>query len=315
MLRVAFMGTPDFAVPTLRQLLAMTDVEVAVVLTQPDRPSGRGRAVIESPVKSVASAAGIPILQPRSLRKDPSAVEQLRAFAPDLIVVAAYGLILPPSVLAIPRLGNINVHASLLPRWRGAAPITFALLAGDSVTGVTIMLMDEAMDTGDILTQVEETIHPDDTTGSLSERLAQRGAALLGETLPQWVAGEIRPQPQPADGVTYTRLIKKEDGAIDWQRPAVEIERAVRAYQPWPTAYTLWNGAPLKVLRASAVEAGGAPGDVVAVSGGVAVVTGDGALRLDEVQPAGKRPMPGKAFINGAPGFIGAHLAALPQEG
>ncbi|MFN8482109.1 MAG: methionyl-tRNA formyltransferase [Anaerolineae bacterium] len=313
MLRVAFMGTPDFAVPTLQRLLGMPDVEVVVVLTQPDRPSGRGRAVVESPVKSVAVAAGLPILQPRSLRKDPSAVERVRQLAPDLIVVAAYGLILPPSVLAIPRLGNINVHASLLPRWRGAAPITYALLEGDAVTGVTIMLMDEGMDTGAILTQVEEPIRPDDTTGSLSARLAQAGAALLGETLPRWAAAEIEPQPQPQDGVTYTRLIKKEDGAIDWQRPAAAIERAVRAYQPWPTAYTLWNDAPLKVLRAVVVSAKGTAGEVVAVPGGVAVVTGDGALRLDEVQPAGKRPMPGKAFVNGAPGFVGARLSAVTQ--
>lgn len=315
MLRVAFMGTPEFAVPTLRQLLAMPEVEVVVALTQPDRPSGRGRAVVESPVKAVAAAAGLPILQPRSLRKDAAAVEQLRGYAPDLIVVAAYGLILPASVLAIPRLGNINVHASLLPRWRGAAPITFALLAGDSVTGLTIMLMDEGMDTGAILTQSEEPIHADDTTGSLSARLAARGAALLGETLPRWVAGAIEPQPQPAEGITYTRLIKKEDGAIDWQRPAVEIERTVRAYQPWPSAYTLWNGAPLKVLRASVVAALGAPGEVVTVPGGAAVVAGDGALRLDEVQPAGKRPMAGKAFINGAPGFVGARLSSVPHEG
>ncbi len=315
MLRVAFMGTPDFAVPSLRRLLDMPDVEVVVVLTQPDRPAGRGRAVVESPVKVVADAANIPILQPRSLRKDPASVEHLREFAPDLIVVAAYGLILPPSVLAIPRLGNINVHASLLPRWRGAAPITFAILAGDTTTGVTIMLMDEGMDTGAILTQAEEPIRSADTTGSLSERLSQIGAELLAATLPRWVAGEIKAQPQPSEGVTVTRLIKKEDGAIGWQRPAVEIERAVRAYQPWPTAYTTWNGAPLKVLRASVVPGRGEPGEVIPVAGGVAVVTGDGALRLDEVQPAGKRPMPGKAFVNGAPGFIGMRLSAVPQEG
>ena len=314
MLRVAFMGTPDFAVPSLQRLLQMPDIDVVAVLTQPDRPAGRGRAVVESPVKAVASAAHIPILQPRSLRKDPASVERLREFAPDLIIVAAYGLILPPSVLAIPRLGNINVHASLLTRWRGAAPITFAILEGDTTTGVTIMLMDEGMDTGAVLTQAEETIRPDDTTGSLSERLSQTGAELLAQTLPRYVVGEIEPQAQPSEGVTYTRLIKKEDGAIDWRCPAAEIERMVRAYQPWPTAYTLWNGAPLKVLRASVVAGRGEPGEVVTAPGGVAVVAGDGALRLDEVQPAGKRPMPGKAFVNGAPGFVGARLAAVAQE-
>jgi methionyl-tRNA formyltransferase len=278
------------------------------VATQPDRPAGRGRALVESPVKQVAVAAGVPVMQPRGYRKHPDAVAALRALTPDLLVVAAYGLILPPSILAIPRLGSLNVHASLLPRWRGAAPITFALLAGDSVTGVTIMLMDEGMDTGAILTTVEEAIQSDDTTGSLSERLARRGADLLAETLPRWVAGQIEPKPQPTEGVTLTCLVSKEDGRIDWNLAAVEIERGVRAYQPWPTAYTPWEGELLKVLKATVVPGGGEPGTVQAVTGGVAVATGEGLLRLDEVQPAGRRPMPGCAFLNGAPSFIGTKL-------
>lgn len=310
MVRIVFMGTPDFAVPSLRALLALPDVQVVGVATQPDRPAGRGRTVVEAPVKQVAMAANIPVLQPRGFRKYPQAVETVAALSPDLLVVAAYGLILPPSVLAIPRYGSLNVHASLLPAWRGAAPITFALLHGDTRTGVTIMLMDEGMDTGPILTMVEEPIRPDDTTGSLSERLATLGADLLVKTLPAWVAGAIQPRPQPTEGVTYTRLVNKEDGLIDWSRPAVEIERAVRAYQPWPSAYTLWRNEPLKVLKATVGPGQGEVGTVVAVPGGAAVLTGQAALRLDEVQPAGRRPMPGKAFLNGAPGFIGANLRA-----
>ena len=308
MKRVVFMGTPDFAVPTLKTLLTMPEVQVVGVATQPDKPAGRGRALAVSPVKQVAVAAGVPVLQPRGFRKNPANAESLRALEPDLLVVAAYGLILPQTVLDIPRYGCLNVHASLLPRWRGAAPITFAILAGDAVTGVTIMLMDAGMDTGPILTMGEAEVQPHDTTESLSQRLAVLGAGLLRDTLPRWVAGEIQPQPQPNEGVTTTRLIQKEDGLIHWQQPAVEIERAVRAYQPWPGAYTLWRGDPLKVLKASVVAGQGEPGRVVAVPGGVAVATGERALRLDEVQPAGRRPMPGKAFVNGAQDFIGSQL-------
>ncbi len=308
MLRVVFMGTPDFAVPTLQTLLTLPAVQVVGVATQPDKPAGRGRALAESPVKRVAVAAGVPVLQPRGFRKNPANAEALRALDPDVLVVAAYGLILPQSVLDIPRYGSLNVHASLLPRWRGAAPITFAILAGDTVTGVTIMLMDAGMDTGPTLTTAETAIQPGDTTETLSGRLATLGAGLLRETLPRWVAGELQPRPQPEEGVTYTRLIQKEDGLIDWGRPAAEIERAVRAYQPWPGAFTLWRGEPLRVIKASQVAGQGEPGQVVAVPGGMAVGTGEGLLRLDEVQPAGRRPMPGKAFVNGAKDFVGAHL-------
>ena len=309
MLRVVFMGTPDFAVPTLETLLTMPQVQVVGVATQPDKPAGRGRALAESPVKQVAVTAGVPVLQPRGFRKNPAHAEALRSLEPDLLVVAAYGLILPQAVLDIPRYGSLNVHASLLPRWRGAAPITFAILAGDTVSGVTIMLMDAGMDTGPILTMGETPIRLDDTTESLSRRLAVLGAGLLRDTLPRWTAGEVQPRPQPDEGATYTRLIQKEDGLIDWGRPAVEIERAVRAYQPWPSAYTPWRGEPLRVVKASVVAGQGEPGRVVSVPGGVAVVTGEGALRLDEIQPAGRRPMPGKAFVNGAQDFVGARLS------
>lgn len=308
MWRTVFMGTPEFAVPTLEMLLTMPEVEMVGVYTQPDRPAGRGSVMRPSPVKEVALRAGVSVLQPAGFRKRTENVDVLRDLRPDLLVVAAYGLILPPAVLAIPPLGSLNVHASLLPRWRGAAPITYALLEGDAVTGVTIMLMDAGMDTGPILTQAEAQIRPDETTATLSERLARLGADELRAMLPRWAAGEITPQAQPETGVTYTRLIRKEDGAIDWTRSAVDIERAVRAYQPWPTAFTLWKGQPLKVLKATVVMGAETPGDVVETPGGVAVATGEELLRLDEVQPAGRRPMAGKAFVNGAPGFLGARL-------
>jgi methionyl-tRNA formyltransferase len=244
------------------------------------------------------------------LRKDPAAVADLAAFAPDLIVVAAYGLILPPSVLALPTYGCINVHASLLPAYRGASPITAAILDGRSETGVTIMVMDEGMDTGPALRQAAEPLLAQDTTASLSERLAVTGAALLVETLPDWLAGAIAPIPQsdlPGEESTC-RLIKKEDGRIDWTRPAAFIERMVRAYTPWPTAYSLWRGEVFKVLDAEVVAGKAPPGKVVSSAQGPAVGTGEGLLLLKSVQAAGKRAMPAAAFANGAAGFVGGEL-------
>lgn len=308
MVRVIFMGTPTFAVPSLARL-ATGDYDLVAVVTQPDKPSGRGLRVAVSPVKAFALAQGIPVLQPPTLR-DPAAVAELAALRPDLIVVAAYGQILRPNVLNLPRYGCINVHASLLPRWRGAAPVQAAILAGDQVTGSTIMLMDEGMDTGPILAQAALAIHPDDTGGTLTERLAQQGADLLAETLPRWLAGEITPQPQDNRLATVCRPLRKEQGIVDWSRPAEEIARAVRAYNPWPAATTTWQGQPLKVLRATAVaeQVGDAPGRVVALDGVPAVVTGDGLLRLDQVQLAGRPAMPAVEFARGHRGFVGSRL-------
>lgn len=278
--------------------------------TQPDRPAGRGKQLVASPVKEYALEQGIPVLQPASLRKDPEAVAALAALAPDVIVVAAYGLILPRAVLEIPAFGCLNVHASLLPAYRGASPITAALLDGREETGVTIMLMDEGMDTGPALRLAKTAIERDETAATLSARLAGIGAALLVETLAAWLAGAVAPIPQaelPGEP-SICRLIKKGDGEIDWSRPAILIERMTRAYLPWPTAFTTWRGEPFKILEATVVAGDAPAGHVLVTSDGPAVGTGEGLLLLHTVQPAGKRPMDARSFLNGAPAFAGSTL-------
>ena len=302
------MGTPEFAVPVL-EALANTHQVVGVV-TQPDRPAGRGRRLAPSPVKQVALEHGLMLSQPHSLRT-PEAVAQLSAWRPEVIVVAAFGQILPQDVLDIPPHGCLNVHGSLLPRWRGAAPVTAAILAGDEVTGVTIMQMDAGLDTGPVLAQREEPIAPDDTQATLEERLARMGAELLVETLVAYLAGSLLPRSQPDEGATYAGQLRKEDGRLDWSCPAVELDRRVRAFSPWPGAFTMWRGRRLKVLRAVPLPAwrgGVSPGTVVALAGGVVVATGEGALRLEEVQLAGKRPMDIGAFLRGQRDFVGSRL-------
>ncbi|MDW8269750.1 MAG: methionyl-tRNA formyltransferase [Anaerolineae bacterium] len=301
------MGTPDFAVPSLQALLADPAYQVVGVVTQPDRAAGRGRERRASPVKHVALAAGLPVLQPERLR-EPAAFAELAALAPELIVVAAYGQILRPEVLNLPRFGCINVHASLLPRWRGAAPIAAAILAGDTVTGVTIMLMDPGMDTGPILAQQAEPILPDDTAATLGARLARLGADLLIRTLPDYLAGRIQPRPQPVEGVTVCRPLTKEQGRMDWNLPATTLARMVRAYDPWPGTYTTWEGQILKILAATTAPGEALPGHVLAWGEGAAVGTGEGLLVLQAVQPAGGRRMPIAAFRRGRPDFIGAVL-------
>jgi methionyl-tRNA formyltransferase len=311
--RILFMGTPEFATLSLRALVehsARGGWEVVAVATQPDRPVGRSKQPHSSPVKQMAIGFGLPVLQPASLRKEPAAVDALHQLAPDLIVVAAYGLILPKSVLEIPTFGCINVHASLLPAYRGASPITAAILDGLGETGVTIMLMDEGMDTGPSLRQAAESIRSDDTTASLSARLAEQGASLLVETLIGWLAGEVAPVAQHLlPGLPSScRQIKKEEGAIDWSQPAARIERMTRAYAPWPSAYTTWRGEPFKILEAAVMTGNAAPGVVVGTPTSLAVGTGAGLLQLHTVQPAGKRAMDARSFLNGAPDFIGATL-------
>jgi methionyl-tRNA formyltransferase len=311
--RILFMGTPDFAVPSLAALHAngpRQNWRVVAVATQPDRPAGRGKKLLASPVKQLAQEQGLPVLQPARLRKQPDAVAQLRELAPDLIVVAAYGLILPASVLEIPTHGCINVHASLLPAYRGASPINAAILDGRVETGISIMLMDEGMDTGPVLAQARQPIHPDDTALTLGERLAQQGADLLVETLPGWLAGEVPPIPQselPGEPSTC-RLIKKDAGRIDWNAPAAQIERMTRAYVPWPSAFTTWRGQPFKIWQAEVVEGEAEPGRVVETPRGPAVGAGEQLLLLQRVQPAGKRAMPVQDFLNGAPDFVGSRL-------
>jgi methionyl-tRNA formyltransferase len=297
--RIVFMGSPEFAVPTLRRLAH--HYLVAGVVTQPDRPAGRGRTLSQPPVKLLAQELGLPCIQPVKLRQ-PEALQQLIQWAPDLIVVAAFGQILRSDVLDLPPLGCINVHASLLPRWRGAAPINAAILHGDTQTGVTIMRMDPGVDTGPILSQRAEPILSTDTTIELSHRLAELGADLLLGTLPGYLHGEIRPEPQDETLATYAPMLKKEDGALDFNRPAIELERLVRAFRPWPGAYMEWAGGLLKIQRASVDNTitASAPGKLLVVRGLPAVQASQGVLLLDEVQPAGKKPMSGKIFLQGA---------------
>lgn len=298
---IVFMGSPEFALPTLRALAG--SYRVVGVVTQPDRPAGRGRQLTPPPVKVLAQELSLPVIQPNRLR-EPDAMEQLRAWAPDLIVVAAFGQILRPEVLDLPAFGCINVHASLLPRWRGAAPIQAALLAGDEQTGITIMKMDPGVDTGAVLSQRATAIQPDDTAASLGERLARIGAELLVETLPTYLSGDLMPQSQDGSQVTDAPMLKKEDGQLDFQQPATSLARRVRAFNPWPGAYTHWQGQGLKIHRAHAVDTPSPGAGRTCIHGGLpAIATGQGLLVLDEVQPAGKKAMPGKVFLQGARGW------------
>ncbi len=306
--RIMFMGTPSFAVPCLQALVG--HYEIVAVVTQPDRPARRGRRIVASAVKKAALAYDLPLMQPESLRQE-EVIAEIRELEPQVIVVAAYGQILRPQVLSIPPSGVINVHPSLLPKYRGASPIAGALLAGEEKTGVTIMLMDEGMDTGPILAQISIKIRPEDTTSSLVERLARMGADLLLETLPRWLEGQIKPQPQDNARATYTKPIAKKDGLIDWSLPAVEIWGRVRAFDPWPGAHTWWRGKLFKVLASRPLPewAGkGKPGEVLDLSAGVAVATGQGALLLQEVQLAGRRAIGIQDFVRGQRDFIGSLL-------
>lgn len=297
--RIVFMGSPEFAVPTLSRLAQSH--EVVGVVTQPDRPAGRGQVLTPSPVKLLAMDLGLPLIQPVRLRQ-PEVMHQLMTWAPDLIVVAAFGQILRPQVLDLPPLGCVNVHASLLPRWRGAAPINAAILHGDPQTGVTIMRMDPGVDTGPILSQRAEPILPDDTTPVLSERLSVLGADLLLETLPGYILGDLQPQTQADNLATYAPMLKKEDGLLDFTQTAAQLERCVRAFQPWPGVYLEWSGGTLKILHATTSDAlfDLPPGQRLVYQGMPAIRTIDGLLVFDEVQPAGKKSMPGKVFLQGA---------------
>ena len=315
--RIVFMGTPGFAVPTLMAL--HTRHNVVGVVTQPDRPAGRGRQLLEPAVKRAALQARLPVIQPRRLR-EPDAMRQLADWAPELIVVAAFGQILKPEVLDLPAHGCLNVHASLLPRHRGAAPVAAAILAGDGETGVTIMRMDPGLDTGPIVAARGLAIQPDDTTETLATRLAPLGAELLLDVLPGYLAGQLPLQPQDDSQATYAPQLKKEDGRLDFSRPAQELERRVRAFTPWPGTYALLpedaaqaSGPTrmLKVMRAQAQVGASStePGMVQATPGGPAVACGEGQLLLLEVQPPGRRPMPAADFARGARKFIGAPLS------
>ena len=295
--RIVYMGSPDFAVPTLEALARQ--FPVVGVVTQPDRPAGRGRKLTPPPVKTLAQNLGIPVVQPQKLRTDPAAKDQIRSWAPTVMVVAAFGQILKTDVLEMAPFGSINVHASLLPRWRGVSPIQAALINGDTETGITIMKMDEGIDTGDILTQRAIPIHPEDTGGSLFEKLSQLGAELLVETLPGYLDGKIKPRPQGESSTPYVSMIKKSDGALNFDEPAETLARKVRAYSPWPGTFIQFKGKPLKIHAAVAVATPAKPGVLTTFEGLPALGTADGLLVLHQVQPAGKKVMPGETFLRG----------------
>ena len=297
-IRIVFMGSPEIAVPSLKAVAKEYSVVGAV--TQPDKKAGRGGKLTASPIKIACEELNIPVLQPRRL-KEPAAFEEFAQMKPDLIIVMAFGQILRSPVLNLPRFGCLNVHASILPRWRGASPIQAAILHGDTKTGVTIMKMDEGIDTGDTLFCQELDILPDDTTASLSDRIAVLGAQTLMNVLPQWIAGSIALKPQPTENATYTGMIKKEDGQLDFTHPAKELERKVRAYTPWPSASFDLNGTPLKVIQAHVNSKSSlqTPGTRSILDRYPAVATPDGRLVLDVVQAPGKKAIDGKSFLAG----------------
>ncbi len=305
------MGTPAFAVPGLRILIEQHDV--VGVVTQPDRPAGRGRQLRPSPVKQLALEANIPVYQPKSLRKEAMA-KPLHEWQPDLIVVTAFGQILRPHVLELPPLGCVNVHASLLPRWRGASPIQHAILVGDVESGVTLMQMDVGLDTGPILVREAIPLAADETAVSLHDKLAELGAQMLAQHLGDIINGRIQPTPQDNAQSTYAPMISKEDGRLNWHQTAVELDRHIRAMTPWPGATTSWQGKRLKIVSARPVEGfddGNAVGNVSRMGKTAVVGTGNGRLQLQQIQLAGKRAMLMNDFLRGHPDFIGATLGEL----
>ena len=310
--RIIFMGTPEFAVPSLEALIN-NSYQVVAVFTQPDKRAGRGQQIISSPVKQLALSRGLDVVLIEKF-KVAGTVEKLTALAPDLIVVAAFGLLLPPEVLNLPKFGCLNVHPSLLPRHRGASPVAAAILQGDEKTGVTIMLLDAGMDTGPILNQREVPISDEDTTGSLGVKLSQVGARLLIETLPLWIEGRIKPRPQDDGAASYSRMIKKEDGEVDWRLSAQELWRRVRAFDPWPGCYARWRDKRLKLVKVLPLygEKSDEPGQVIALSlpapVTVGVETGDGVLGLVSIQLEGKRELSAEEFVRGQRDFIGSRL-------
>jgi len=309
-MRVIFAGTPEFAVPTLEMLLASDQYRPCVVYTQPDRPAGRGRQLKPSPVKELAVKAGVPVLQPGSLKAEPE-IQKMAGFSPDLLVVVAYGLILPQAVLDIPRLGCVNVHASLLPRWRGAAPVQRAMLAGDEQTGVTIMKMVQKLDAGAMLHKEICPVEPWETASELLDKLARLGATGLARALPLIEAGTAVAEPQDESQVTYAEKLDKSEAILDWRQSAVALARKVRAFNAWPVAQTRYQGKILRIWKAEAqaVVADASPGTVLPVQNRqLDVATGNGVLRLLEVQLPGGRRMSAQAFLN-------AHQAAGIQLG
>jgi methionyl-tRNA formyltransferase len=295
-MRFVYMGTPSYAAVILECLLAR-GLRPTLVVTQPDRVAGRGLQAAPPPVKAVAQAAGLPLLQPEKISVE--AREKIIAEKPDVILVAAYGKILRPALLAASPFGCLNAHASLLPAYRGAAPVNWAICHGEAETGVTIMKMDEGVDTGPLLARAVVPIAPDDDAGSLLQKLADAAGPLLAATLDRWLAGEIAPQPQPVDGASYAPMLKKEDGAIDWRRPARAVANLVRGMRPWPGAYSTWQGKTVKILRGEAADGAGEPGVVLRAKKELVVAAGEGAVRLLSLQLEGKKALDAGAFLNG----------------
>jgi len=312
-LRIVFMGTPDIACPTLQSLAASPDCQVVGVVAQPDKPRGRDLKLQPPPVKELALRLGLPVLQPERARHE-AFLAELRELRPDLIAVLAYGQILPQALLDLPRLGCLNVHTSLLPRWRGAAPIQWAILEGDSETGVTIMRMDAGLDTGGIVATRATPLAPDDTAQTVHDRLATLGAELLVQTVPRYASGELSARPQPAAGVTYARKLTKDDGRLDWSQPAAVLHRRLRAFTPWPGVFTHLPTTPqprlLKIWQAEVVPATGRPGEILAADKtGVVIACGHNALRVGMMQLEGGRRMTAPEFLAGHPLKIGEKLA------
>ena len=303
-----FLGSPAFALPALEALIALTGVEVVAVVTQPDRPAGRGHGTTAPPVKVAALERGLTVLQPENVSA-PESLEALRALAPDVAVVAAYGQILRQRFLDLPARGCVNVHASLLPRHRGASPIAASILSGDTVTGVTLMEVVRALDAGPMIARVEEPILDSDTTGTLEQRLSLAGARLITESLLPWYEGSLPAVPQDEAQVTYAPQLRREEARLDWALPAVELWRRVRAFNPWPVAFTTWRGEELRVLEASPLSGEGVPGTVVSTGDdGPVVQCGAGRLALRRVQRAGKRAQDGVEFARGARELVGSVL-------
>jgi len=306
--RVVFFGSPHGAATALSALVR-AGFDVAAVYTRPDRPAGRSARPQPTAVRQEAESLGLPVRTPESWR-DEDAIAGLASWGADALVVVAYGRILPARVLGMPRLGVLNVHPSLLPRFRGTSPVQTAILEGETDTGVTVMLLDEGMDTGPILARSEPVpVRPDDTGGSLMKRLFEVGAELLVQTLREWAAGAISPVPQDEDEATVTRMLRRADGALDWAQAAARLERQVRAYDPWPGTHTRWNGRNLKVLAAAVAQEGrGGAGTVTTAAGRPVVATGEGGLVLVRVQLEGRGVVTGEEFLRGHPAFAGACL-------
>ncbi|HYA88482.1 MAG TPA: methionyl-tRNA formyltransferase [Nitrospirota bacterium] len=303
-MRIVYMGTPQFAVSPLRALAAAGH-EIVGVVTRTDKPAGRGRSLTTPPVKSAAVEIGLSVYQPKRVRET-AFIDQLRAIGPEVVIVAAYGQILPREILTLPKFGCINIHASLLPSYRGAAPINWAIIKGEEVTGITIMQMDEGMDTGAILLQEKIAIDPADTAGSLTERLSTVGAKLITTALPLIADGRLVPLPQEGSRATSAPLLKKEDGLIDWNIPAVDIYNRIRGLSPWPGAYTFLDGKTIKIIAAEAVSGTGEPGLLYEKEKQVLETgTGKGLLRIVSLQPEGKRPMSAGDFLRGHRGLVG----------